>query len=158
MGFIDFINRNVNKQEWNYLKFFQLITAALVLNLLLFFVWILSLSYSNLIEKEFLDVTLRELGYSTLVGCVTGLILGFSVLFPGYIKKQWDLHQVVPTYLYIQVLLLVIVVIVSLILPWNAMEKNGFIIGYAIGALIVITAYVGEVEKEHSGNENQNIN
>ena len=48
MGFIDYINRSVSKQEWNYLKFFQLITAALVLNLLLFFLWILTVLVVNL--------------------------------------------------------------------------------------------------------------
>ncbi|MHA2248887.1 MAG: hypothetical protein ACXAD7_00930 [Candidatus Kariarchaeaceae archaeon] len=150
MDSLNSFDKWISSKQWDYQRFLQLITLTLVINLLIFFIWILSLSYSGLIEEEVFRETLKELGIGLLLGTIAGLIIGFLEVINKYLRKEWDLHRVVPYFLVLHLISLVCVILILYFTSIPAIQKNGIGIGYAIGGLMVILAYTGEVKKEHT--------
>ncbi|MHA2101193.1 MAG: hypothetical protein ACW99A_21210, partial [Candidatus Kariarchaeaceae archaeon] len=89
-------------------------------------------------------------------GGIIGLIIAFFELLPKYIRKQWDLHIVVPYFLMLHLSLSIFVNIAQFMVSrYDNLFKIGFGIGFVIGGLIAIIAYIGEVKIEHTKKEEQ---
>jgi hypothetical protein len=113
--------------------------------------WLFYLSYVQLADPELIQLIIVEMGFGLLYGGIAALILSFLILLPKYIKKEWDLHIIVPYALIRHLIILFIIIITLIFLPWTIYFKNGIGIGYNIGGFVAIIAYAGEVKREHSG-------
>ena len=128
---------------------------VMVLNILFFFSWIFILAYNGLVPDEYLEESVTSISRGILWGSITGVLAAFFILLPKYIKKEWDLHVVVPYFLTIHLVLSIIYIIGSLfILDKEVLFKYGLGFGFVIGGLIGIIAYMGEVHIEHKDKDN----
>lgn len=153
MKAVELLNKWIIKQNWNHLRFLQLLTFVIIINLLVFFIWIILMANSGIIDNEIMEETLFDLSSGLLYGSIGGLIMGFLELLPKYISKQWDLHLVVPYFLLVHLVTLIFTLFILIFFPFTSIQKNGIAIGYAIGGLITIIAYIGEVKKEHQNKD-----
>ncbi len=127
---------------------------VMVLNIFFFFAWIFILSYNGLVSQEYLESSISSISRGILWGGITGVILAFFILLPKYIKKEWDLHIVVPYFLTIHLILSILFIVGSMILlDRETLFKYGLGFGFVIGGLIGIIAYMGEVHIEHKKKE-----
>ena len=128
----------------------------MVFNILFFFSWIFILSYNGLVSQEYLETSVTSISRGILWGGITGIVVAFLILLPKYIKKEWDLHIVVPYFLTIHLALSVIYIIGGLvILNQELLYKYGLGFGFVMGGLIGIIAYMGEVHIEHRKKEDE---
>lgn len=126
----------------------------MILNIFFFFAWIFILSYNGLVSQEYLETSITSISKGILWGGITGIIVAFFVLLPKYIKKEWDLHIVVPYFLMIHLTLSIIYIVGSMVfLDRETLYKYGLGFGFVIGGLIGIIAYMGEVHIEHKEKE-----
>ncbi|MCE7733628.1 MAG: hypothetical protein GPJ54_02040, partial [Candidatus Heimdallarchaeota archaeon] len=80
---------------------------------------------------------------------ISGIIIGFLELLRNYIKKNWDLHQVVPLFLMMHLSAALLLMIVTYIIEIDPIKSSSLILGFILGGLIAIIAYAGEIEREH---------
>ncbi len=149
MGILNSFDKWVSKHNWDYLKFLQIITLTIIVNVLLFIVWMMLLVNSGFIDFEVFQDSMILIGKALLFGAILGLLIGFFELLPKYLQKQWDLHIVTPYFLVFHLISLFIVTIILIALDRSTLQINGVIIGYVLGGLLAIIAYMGEVRREH---------
>ncbi|MHA2031663.1 MAG: hypothetical protein ACW99Q_19975, partial [Candidatus Kariarchaeaceae archaeon] len=89
-------NKYITSQNWDHLRFIQMLTLAIIANIAFFFAWIFILAYNNLVPQDYLEDSVYKIGEGMIWGGIIGLIIAFFELLPKYIRKQWDLHIVVP--------------------------------------------------------------
>ena len=152
MIFLKRFSSKIEEQEWDHLRYLQLITLVLVLFVLLMYLWLLLMarSFTDTYLPEFLRVSVRDLSLGLLIGIISGIVAAFMELIKKYVSKEWDLHVVVPYFLKVHLLLSLILLLVSFLTDLPAFIEQGFIIGFNIGGLIGIVAYAGEVKREHT--------
>lgn len=155
MNFIDDFNSFISSKNWDHMKFLQILLFTILFIILLFFTWILILTYNGIVQQDFLKSSLKETGYGILFGIITGIVISVIYLLNYYLKKQWDLHVIVPNFLRIFMIEIIILYILSFIFfkNLNLLTKNSFIIGFVVGGLISIIAYAAEVKKEHTSDD-----
>ncbi|MHA2275445.1 MAG: hypothetical protein ACXAC2_06750 [Candidatus Kariarchaeaceae archaeon] len=133
-----------------------MLTLAIIANIAFFFAWIFILAYNNLVPQDYLEDSVYKIGEGMIWGGIIGLIIAFFELLPKYIRKQWDLHIVVPYFLMLHLSLSIFVNIAQFMVSrYDNLFKIGFGIGFVIGGLIAIIAYIGEVKIEHTKKEEQ---
>lgn len=142
----------ITKKNWDHLKFLRYLLLITSLVFLLFVAWILILTINDILSPEFLRESLLDLGKGFLLGGVLGLVLGFLLLLRWYLSQEWDLHKVVPQFLFYLLIISVGSLGLSLIINSPPILETGFIIGEIMGGMLAIVAYAGEVEKEHKDN------
>lgn len=152
MSFLRRINKKIEEQEWDHLRYLQLITLVLVLFVLFLYLWLLLLarSFDDEYYTEFLRTSVRDLSLGLLAGIISGIIVAFFELIGKYRSKEWDLHIVVPYFLKLHLSLALLILVLILFLDFSGFLEQGALIGFNIGGLIGIVAYAGEVKKEHS--------
>ncbi len=136
-------NKIIESRNWDHLKFLQSLLITLLVFLLILYLWILVL-----ISKDTLPITvsfISDFSKYLAFSIIGGIIYGFIILLPMYIKKIWDLHKITPIYL----IFLLIATIIIVFLQFTIIMQSGIIIGGVIGGLITIIAYAGEIKKEH---------
>lgn len=149
MSFLSRFSKKIERQNWDHVPFLRNLMVVLVLVLLIFYVWILSLANSGLIEQEQFNRLLRQMLYGQIIGLLIGIIISFLCLLPYYLRKEWDLHIVVPNGLFFHMVISVIIFFVFTIFNFfEVMVESSGLLGYLIGGLIPILAYSGEVKKE----------
>lgn len=144
-------NNYITRQNWDHLKFIQMLTLAVIFNILFFFLWIFLIAYNGLVPQNYLEDSIYQISRGILWGGIVGLIVAFLELLPKYIRKEWDLHEVVPYFLFFHLTLAIIVNIGQFYISrYDGLVKIGFGLGFVLGGLIGIIAYIGEVKIEHT--------
>ena len=70
---------------------------------------------------------------------------------PRYIRKDWDLHEVVPYFFFVHLSLSIGVNIGQFFISgYDDLIKIGFGLGFVLGGLLGIIAYIGEIKLEHT--------
>ena len=148
-------DKYIESKNWDHLKFLQQLTFALVIIVFMLYSWLFYLSYMELADPELIQLIIVDMGFGLLYGGIAALVVSFLFLLPKYIKKEWDLHIIVPYALIRHLIILFVIIIVLIFLPWTIYIKNGIGIGYNIGGFLAIIAYAGEVKREHSRKMNK---
>ncbi|MFV2015319.1 MAG: hypothetical protein ACC656_07825 [Candidatus Heimdallarchaeota archaeon] len=124
---------------------------VIIVNILFFFLWIFLLAYNDLVPQSYLEDSIYKISRGILWGGIAGLIIAFFELLPKYIRKDWDLHEVVPYFLFVHLSLSIAVNIGQFFISrYDGLLKIGFGLGFVLGGLIGIIAYIGEVKLEHT--------
>lgn len=92
-----------------------------------------------------------------MIGVAIGIIIGFCQLLPFYVRKEWDLHVVIPKSLLVHLFTIVISLVILLLFEKNLIKIISINIGISLGGLLAIIAYMGEVEKEHKVDQKEDI-
>jgi len=147
-------NNYITRQSWDHLKFIQMLTLVIIGNILFFFLWIFLLAYNNLVPQNYLEDSIFQISKGILWGGIAGLIVAFFELLPKYIRKDWDLHEVVPYFFLVHLSLSILVNIGQFFVSgYGDLLKIGFGLGFVLGGLLGIIAYIGEIKIEHSKKE-----
>lgn len=146
---LDSFNTRIEGKNWDHLKYLQRLTMTLVLIILLIYLWILISTTQGFFDTEFVQITLKNVTYFLIIGVISGIIVGFLELIRNYIKKNWDLHQVVPVFLMMHLFAALVFMIVTYIIEMDPIKSSSLILGFILGGLISIVAYAGEIEREH---------
>ncbi len=150
-------SKNIEDKNWDHLKYLQRLTMALVLIIMLVYVWILITSFNGIFEIEIAQQTLRTLTLSLIIGIITGLLIAFLELAKYYFNKEWDLHVVLPNFLFFHLLLTFIVMVTSYFVNEDTTWNAGLVYGFVLGGLIAMVAYAGEIKIEHSEDESKGL-
>jgi hypothetical protein len=133
-----------------------MLTLAIIANIVFFFAWIFILAYNDLVSQDYLENSIYEISKGILWGGIIGILIAFIELLPKYIKKEWDLHEVVPYFFIFHLSLSIIVNIAQFFVSrYEELFKIGFGIGFVLGGMIAIIAYIGEVKLEHTNKEKE---
>lgn len=144
-------NTYITRQSWDHLKFIQMLTLVIIGNILFLFLWIYLLAYNNLVPQNYLEDSIYQISKGILWGGIAGLIIAFFELLPRYIRKDWDLHEVVPYFFFIHLSLSIGVNIAQFFVSgYDDLAKIGFGLGFVLGGLLGIIAYIGEIKLEHT--------
>ena len=128
-----------------------MLTFAVIFNILFFFLWIFLIAYNGLVPQNYLEDSIYQISKGILWGGIAGLVIAFFELLPKYIRKKWDLHEVVPYFLFLHLTFSIIVNIGQFFVSrYEELLKVGFGLGFVLGGLIGIIAYIGEVKIEHT--------
>ena len=146
---LDSFNTRIEGKNLDHLKYLQRLTMTLVLIILLIYLWILISTTQVFFDTEFVQITLKNVTYFLIIGVISGIIVGFLELIRNYLKKNWDLHQVVPVFLMMHLFASLVFIIVTYVIEMDPIKSSSLILGFILGGLISIVAYAGEIEREH---------
>jgi len=147
-------SKNVSSKNWDHLRFLQLMTLALLLNLLMVIALMLVFTQNNTFSEEYGANSLRDILSGTISGLIVGITLQFFILLRPYIQKNWDLHEVVPYSLFFSAFLGALIILgFTFTEKFSQLREIGISIGFFLGTLLTTIAYVGEVKKEHPQDE-----
>lgn len=148
------ILRWIDLQEWEFDAFLIRITLLMLLGIVFYSFLIFYLALSGLLAQVFLEAYLRELGIALSIGLLIGVLLAFVLLLPKYIKKEWDLHNVVPAFLLQWTIAVVVYSLIAAVLSYSGkISLTSFLTsgyGFGLGGFFAVLAYVAEIKKEHS--------
>jgi len=105
---------------------------------------------NGIIAHAYFIHAFQQLVSSQLLGTGLGLVLGFLIILPSYLKSNWDLHIVIPRSLFIILLMAIFIQLLNLLTSWySEFQESGFLVGFLFGSLLALLAFAGEVQREH---------
>lgn len=151
MGIWSNFSWKIEKRNWDHISFLQLLTFVLILNLLIAIAMFYLFGTTANFDDAYVQNSIYEILYGTVTGLIAGLIIQFCILLYPYLKKNWDLHFVIPYSLFFNVLITVFLqVFFNFTNQITKIREIGIIIGFLIGGLLATIAYAGEVKEEHT--------
>ena len=151
MNRLSSFNKWIERKNLDHLRYLQSLLLMILILMLMMYLWLLAMLLGKNFDPLIIQNTIKDMLWGNGVGAIIGIGIGLVILLPKYIQAEWDLHVIVPYFLYSFLIALVVIQILSFVIFPNVgtIRKIATSIGIIIGGFISIIAYAGEIKREH---------